>query len=81
MKKIFLVFGFFVALFAIVMAVPRFIDWNQYKEEIQDQVRDATGRNININGDVSIAIIPALALIANDVSLANLKGAKAKNLL
>jgi uncharacterized protein involved in outer membrane biogenesis len=80
-KKIFLVFGLFVVLFAAVLAGPGLIDWNQYKNEIQDQVRNLTGRNININGDISITILPALALIANDVSLANINGAKAENLL
>ena len=81
MKKIVLLSSFFIALFAAVIAGPGIIDWNQYKDEIQDQIRDITGRNIKINGDISITILPAIALIANDVSLANINGAKVKNLL
>jgi len=80
-KKIVLLSSFFIALFAAVIAGPGIIDWNQYKDEIQDQIRDVTGRNIKINGDISITILPAIALVANDVSLANINGAKVKNLL
>ena len=68
-------------LVAAILAGPGLIDWNQYKNEIQDQVRNITGRNININGDISITLLPSLAVIANDVSLANINGTKAKNLL
>ena len=82
MRTILWVFGFFlITLVIVTIAGPKLVDWNQYKDDIQDQVRSFTGRDVLINGDISITIFPAPALIANDVSLANVTGAHAKDLI
>ncbi|MEE2699100.1 MAG: AsmA family protein [Pseudomonadota bacterium] len=81
MKKLFWALGFIFLVSTGLLIAPGLVDWNQYKEKIQDQFRDATGRDVNIHGDISITILPAPALIVNDVSLANIKGAVAKNLI
>ena len=81
MKKIFWALGSFVFAVAAVLVAPGLIDWNQYKNEIQDQIRSVTARDIHLNGDISLTILPTPALIANDVYLANVRGAQAKNLL
>lgn len=82
MKKFFWAIG--VSLVVVVIAIlvgPGLIDWNQYKGDIQAQVRNATGRDIRINGDISITVLPSPALIVHDVSIANIDGAQAKNVL
>ena len=82
MKKFFWAIGVLVVVAAAAVLVgPGLIDWNQYRGDIQAQVRKATGRDIRINGDISITVLPAPALIVHDVSLANLDGAQAKNML
>ena len=82
MKKFFWAIGVLVVVAAAAVLVgPGLIDWNQYRGDIQAQVRKATGRDIRINGDISITVLPAPALIIHDVSLANLDGAQAKNML
>ena len=73
--------GLLVLLVAAVLIGLGLVDWNQYKGDIQNQARDATGRELIINGDISITVLPAPALIANDVLLANIEGAASKNML
>jgi len=66
------------ALLAVLVAAlvvgPGFVDWNSYKDRIAAEVRAATGRNLTISGDLSLALIPAPALSAEGVRLANLEG-------
>jgi uncharacterized protein involved in outer membrane biogenesis len=81
-KKFFWAIGALLVIAgAAVLVGPGLIDWNQYKGDIQAQVRKATGHDIRINGDISITVLPAPALIVHDVSLANIDGAQAKNML
>ena len=81
MKKIIWAFGFFALFVVSILLAPGLIDWNQFKDEIQGRVSIATGSDVQINGHISIAIFPAPALVANDVSLDNVNGAKAKSLM
>ena len=82
MKKFFWAIGVLLVVAGIAVLVgPGLIDWNTYKSDIQAQFRGVTGRDIRINGDISLTILPAPALIAHDVSLANIDGAQAKNML
>ena len=64
-----------VLLVAGVLVVPGMIDWNHYKGDIQAQAKALTGRDLMISGDIKITILPAPALIANGVALANIQGA------
>jgi uncharacterized protein involved in outer membrane biogenesis len=73
--------GLLVLLVAAVLIGPGLVDWNQYKGDIQNQARNATGRELAINGDISITVLPAPALIANDVLLANVEGAASDNMI
>ena len=76
MKKVFLGVGIIlVALVGAIFIVPSYIDWNDYKSEIASQAKKATGRNLIIVGDIRIAILPAPAVVANNVRFANAKGA------
>lgn len=57
-----------------VLVGPSFINWNSYKTEIADQVKSITGRDLVIGGDIQIAVLPAPAIVANDVTFANVEG-------
>lgn len=72
-----LLIGFFVLIVVAVagiLIVPGFIDWNTYKTEIATQIKSITGRDLVIGGDIQIAIFPAPAVVANDVTFANAPG-------
>ncbi len=66
--------GLFVLLVAAALIGPSLIDWNAHKDLIAAEVRKATGRDLAIDGDVSLAVLPAPALSADRVRLANIDG-------
>ena len=76
MRKILLsLFGLFVLAVAALLLVPGFIDWNDYKADIAAQIKNATGRDVVIEGDLNIRLLPSPAVLAEGVRLANLDGA------
>ena len=74
-KVLFSLIGFLALLVAAVLIGPGLIDWNQYKGEIAAQAKAITGRDLTIDGDIQITVLPAPALVVKDVALANLEGA------
>ncbi len=74
----FLIFvGFvLVALVAIVLIAPGFINWNTYRDQIAKAAGDALGREVKIEGDVAFTILPRPALSLAEVSVANTEGAE-----
>ena len=82
MKKVlFGLIGFLALLVAAVLIGPGFIDWNKYKGEIAAQAKAITGRDLTIDGDIQISVLPAPALVVKDVALANLEGATATEMV
>ncbi|MFH1804288.1 MAG: AsmA family protein [Pseudomonadota bacterium] len=76
MKKILAVIGaLLVVVIAALLIIPSMIDWNSYKSQISTAVRDATGRTLDIRGDLSMSLLPFPALSVNDVALSNVPGA------
>jgi uncharacterized protein involved in outer membrane biogenesis len=78
MKKILSLFIGALGL-ALVLAIALVIyvstlDPNDYKELIARQVRDETGRELSLNGDIQVSYYPWLGLEINDMTLANAEG-------
>jgi uncharacterized protein involved in outer membrane biogenesis len=65
-----------VALIGTALAAPSFLDWNRYKPEIANAVREATGRNLLIDGDISLAILPSPRLSVASARLRNIEGGR-----
>nr|WP_301340897.1 AsmA family protein [Azospirillum brasilense] len=61
-------------LVAAVLIVPSVIDWNAYKAQIADKVSAATGRKVELKGDIGLSLLPAPALTVRDARLANAPG-------
>ena len=79
MKK--LIYALLAVLFVLVAAVlllPSLIDWNAYKDQLARQVEQATGRDITVDGPVSLSLLPSPAFSAQQVTLANIDGASAQ---
>lgn len=75
MRKVLLgILGVVVVGLVAVLVAPSFIDWNQQKTRIAEQVFDATGERIAIEGDVSLALLPTPRLSAAGVRLAGREG-------
>ena len=74
---------FFIVILVVagLIALPFFIDPNDYKEEISEQVENATGRKLLLEGDIELSVFPWLALELGPLALSNAKGFKAESFL
>lgn len=76
MKKLLIGLGIVVVLLiAAVVAVPMLVPLDSYKGEIQAQVKEKTGRDLRIDGDISLSLLPTLAVSVENVGFANAPGA------
>jgi len=67
--------GAFVALFAIAaIALYLFFDPNDFREDISTSVRNQTGRELTIDGEISLDVFPWLAVEVGKTSLGNAPG-------
>lgn len=64
-----------------IVAAPAFVNWNNYKTEISEQVHKFTGRDLTIAGDISVQVLPKPRLIAEQVALSSLDGAQSPDLV
>ncbi len=77
MKKILIVVGaIIVVLILIVVIAPLFISADALKGQILARVHDATGRDLQIGGPLSVGFFPNVKVEATQVSLANAPGAQ-----
>ena len=75
MKKLFLVLlALVVVLIVAALAVPFLLPTEAYKQQIEAQVERATGRALAIDGPLDISLLPTVAVSAEDVRFANVKG-------
>ncbi len=63
-----------VLVVAVVIIAPLVIDPNDYRDEIVDKVKEATGRDLQINGEISLSVFPRLGLELGELKLSNAKG-------
>jgi AsmA protein len=66
-KPLMIVGGIVVVLFLIVLALPLFINANQFKPALQTQLGSALGRSVGV-GDISLSIISG-GVTVSDVSI------------
>lgn len=78
MKLIKWLLGIIVMLVLIVgvgiAAMVNLVDWNDYKETIQNQVKEQTGRELEIAGDLSPSFFPWAGLSVGKIAVANASG-------
>ncbi len=78
MKKLLIGLGvILVLLIAAVVIVPMVVPLESYKAEIQAQAKQATGRDLRIDGPISLSLFPAIAVSVEDVGFSNAPGAGA----
>ena len=76
MKKLLIGLGVVVVLLIVaVIVIPMLIPLDRYKSEIQAQAKAKTGRDLRIDGDISLSLLPTLAVSVENVGFANAPGA------
>lgn len=65
-----------VAVMAVVavLMIPNFVTLDDFKPEIINMLREATGREIAIGGPIGFTVWPVLGLQLKDISIGNPKG-------
>jgi len=76
-KLLKIVSGLVLLIVGAAIVAPMMIDPNDYREQIQTVVKEKTGRDLAINGDLSVSLFPWIGIGLNDVSLSNAVGFKA----
>ncbi|WP_341750478.1 AsmA family protein [Candidatus Tisiphia endosymbiont of Sialis lutaria] len=71
----------FILIIVILLITPLFISLESYKKLASDKVKEITGRELQINGDISISLLPIPTIIVKDLTLAYLDGANYPSLL
>jgi AsmA protein len=61
-------------IIAAVILIPMFVDPNDHKDRIVAEVKEATGRDLSIGGDIGLSVFPRLALELNSLTLSNAEG-------
>ena len=82
MKSPLLYLGFSVVLVLFgALFGPMFIDWSNYREDLQRYGERITGRPVHIGGAVEIRLLPIPMLRVGDVRIANAVGATSPDLV
>jgi AsmA protein len=63
-----------VFIISLVVFLLLFIDPNEHKETIISEVKQATGRDLSITGDIGLSVFPWLGLELNGLRLSNAPG-------
>jgi len=81
-KKLLIGVGGFIGLLVVVLvAAPFFIDVNSYRPLIVSQVKAATGRDLVLEGPISLSLLPTPAVSVQGAKLSNAPGAKTANMV
>ncbi len=80
-KTIKYIIGIVVITIISLLTIPFFISLDTYKEVIENQVKEHTGRDLKIDGKISLNILPAPQITLTKLTLSSLPQAKAANLL
>lgn len=65
--------GFFCILIILLLLAPNFVDLNRFKPQILKQVKEATGREANLDS-IKLSIIPWLGAQLSGIELSNAQG-------
>lgn len=75
MKKLLIGLAAVVVLIVVALfALPLFIPSETVKAELISRIEEATGRDVRIDGPVSISVLPSASLSAEGIGLAGLTG-------
>ncbi|WP_028490070.1 AsmA family protein [Thiothrix lacustris] len=71
--------GLVLLIVALIAVFALTFDANRYKPEMTALVKEQTGRDLTLNGDINLSFYPDIALQLGEVALGNAKGFTAEN--
>src|SRR4051812_17824129 len=79
-KLLYVVGGIVVLVIAAALIAPFFIDLNDYKGMIEAKAKEATGRDLKIDGKISLSILPLPSVTVDGIKFGNAPGGTAPNM-
>jgi uncharacterized protein involved in outer membrane biogenesis len=79
-KLLYVVGGIVVLVIAAALIAPFFIDLNDYKGMIEAKAKEATGRDLKIEGKISLSILPLPSVSVDGIKFGNAPGGSAPNM-
>lgn len=61
-------------IIVLAIAIPLFVDPNDYRDEIGAMVKKETGRNLDIAGEIQLSLFPWIGIKLGEMSLSNATG-------
>ncbi len=80
-KKLLIGGGLVGVVIVALLVAPSFFDLNKYKPELVSQVKKATGRDLVLDGPVTLSLLPVPAVGVSQVRFVNVPGAKNPNMV
>ncbi|MEY4463393.1 MAG: outer rane assembly protein [Pseudomonadota bacterium] len=71
----------FISIILLLIVIPFFIPLNNYKGVIIDKVKEATNRDLTINGDIKLSLLPNPTVSLSEVKLSSINGTKEPHLV
>jgi len=72
--------GILLLLVVALLTIPFFLNMDDYRQKIEHEVSDATGRNLHI-GHLKLSLFPWVGITLDDVRMENRKGFSAQDFL
>ncbi|HVY98678.1 MAG TPA: AsmA family protein [Dongiaceae bacterium] len=79
-KLAYIVGGIVVLIIVVALVAPFFVDLNNYKGTIEAKAKEATGRDLKIEGPISLSILPLPSVSVSGVKFGNAPGGSAPNM-
>ncbi|MDQ7246106.1 AsmA family protein [Dongia sedimenti] len=79
-KLLYFVGGIVVLVIAAALIAPFFIDLNDYKGTIEAKAKEATGRDLKIDGKISLSLLPLPSVTVDGIKFGNAPGGTAPNM-
>ena len=73
-KTLTIIISIIALLIAAAAILPSVINWDHYKSEITTKAKEATGRDVVINGKIKLRILPSPSIIVKDIQIGNPQG-------
>lgn len=70
-----------IAVIVAIFIAPSFLDWNKEKEALKKNVKELTGREIVVQGEIEFNLFPEPAFLVGGVSLQNSPGAQTEHMI
>ena len=80
-KKVLVGGGIVGLLIVVLLAAPLIIDVNSYKPMIAAEVKKATGRNLVLDGPISLSLLPVPSVSISGAKFFNVPGSKNANMV